>query len=89
MVKNADLKSNVNATRNLSKHGRIAILETLEGLRWASELATIGPKRSERWLVNPEVHELYEAHGKTTRLKKKELQKVMNAAFAKRRAAKG
>lgn len=88
VVTNADLQSNVNATRNMSKPARINILETLEGLGWASELPTAGPKRSERWLVNPEVHELYADHAKTARVKKAALQEVMNASFAKRRGEK-
>lgn len=88
VVTNADLQSNVNATRNMSKLGRIGILETLEGLGWATELSTIGPKRSERWLVNAEVHEMFEHHAKTARRKKKELRKVMNTAFSTRREAK-
>jgi hypothetical protein len=77
------------ATRRISKHARLGILETMEGLGWTSELPTLGSRKATRWLVNPEVHEMFEDHATTSRFKKEELRKVMNTAFAKRSKAKG
>ncbi len=88
VVSNADLQSNVNATRNLSKHGRIALLEMLEGMGWASELPPKRFKRSERWLVNPLVHERFKDRTADIIDQKKALKKVMSENFAIRRAQK-
>lgn len=88
LVGNTELQSNIHVTRKLTKQGRIALLETLEGFGWITELPSSTHKRSERWSVNPKVHELFRTRAIEIRQKKEVLKEVMAESFAQRRTQK-